>query len=145
MDKETSSPDLTSPYGNPTRHVTTHDTSTGKAIFTSSLPPAVGAYGVATTLLFDAYKTLSHPPNITNESDISAYQSHTPDDMVWFPAVGQTLVRYCDWAPGVYVPMHKTATIDFGVVLRGEVELELDSGEKRIVKEGEVVVQRGTI
>ena len=52
-----------------------------------------------------------------------------------------------DWAdhfdmsrPG----MHKTETIDFGVVLSGEIWLELDEGEVHL-EAGDSVVQRGTM
>jgi mannose-6-phosphate isomerase-like protein (cupin superfamily) len=40
--------------------------------------------------------------------------------------------------------MHTTATIDFEVVLRGEVILELDDGAERRLKPGDTVVQNGT-
>jgi mannose-6-phosphate isomerase-like protein (cupin superfamily) len=40
--------------------------------------------------------------------------------------------------------MHQTETIDFGVVLSGEIWLELDEGEVHL-KPGDCVVQRGTM
>lgn len=40
--------------------------------------------------------------------------------------------------------MHRTVSLDYGVVMIGEVELELDGGEKRIMKAGDICVQRGT-
>jgi mannose-6-phosphate isomerase-like protein (cupin superfamily) len=43
-------------------------------------------------------------------------------------------------APG----MHTTATIDFEVVLSGEVVLELDDGATRCLRAGDTVVQNGT-
>lgn len=39
--------------------------------------------------------------------------------------------------------MHTTATIDYGIVLEGEVGLELDSGEVTL-QTGDIVVQRAT-
>lgn len=39
--------------------------------------------------------------------------------------------------------MHRTETIDYGIVLDGEVTLIMDDGET-IVRAGEIVVQRGT-
>ena len=41
--------------------------------------------------------------------------------------------------------MHRTYSLDYGIVLQGEVDLELDAGKKTRVKTGEIVVQRGTI
>lgn len=38
--------------------------------------------------------------------------------------------------------MHRTQSLDYVLIHEGELELELDSGEKRIIKTGEVVIQR---
>jgi quercetin dioxygenase-like cupin family protein len=40
--------------------------------------------------------------------------------------------------------MHTTSTIDFEVVLEGEVWLELDDGKEVHLKPGDTVVQNGT-
>jgi quercetin dioxygenase-like cupin family protein len=40
--------------------------------------------------------------------------------------------------------MHRTESLDYGVVLEGVLELELDSGEKRVMNRGDVCVQRAT-
>jgi mannose-6-phosphate isomerase-like protein (cupin superfamily) len=39
--------------------------------------------------------------------------------------------------------MHRTETIDYGIVIAGEMTLVLDKGET-LLKEGDVVIQRGT-
>lgn len=43
-------------------------------------------------------------------------------------------------APG----MHRTPTLDYVVILEGELWLELDNGEQRLVRSGDVVIQQGT-
>jgi quercetin dioxygenase-like cupin family protein len=40
--------------------------------------------------------------------------------------------------------MHTTATVDFEVVLSGEVVLELDDGTEVVLRTGDTVVQNGT-
>jgi mannose-6-phosphate isomerase-like protein (cupin superfamily) len=40
--------------------------------------------------------------------------------------------------------MHTTATIDYGVVVSGEVVLELDGGVKRTLRAGDAYIQNGT-
>jgi uncharacterized cupin superfamily protein len=49
-----------------------------------------------------------------------------------------------DFGPGVESPLHRAMSIDYGVVLEGEFELTLDSGESRIMKRGDTSVQRAT-
>jgi quercetin dioxygenase-like cupin family protein len=40
--------------------------------------------------------------------------------------------------------MHRTLSLDYGAVMKGEIVLKLDSGEETVISEGEVLVQRGT-
>jgi len=39
--------------------------------------------------------------------------------------------------------MHRTETVDYGIVLEGEITLVMDVGET-VVRAGDIVVQRGT-
>jgi quercetin dioxygenase-like cupin family protein len=45
--------------------------------------------------------------------------------------------------PGSSSPMHRTLTLDYGIVLSGEIVLELDGGQKKTIKAGEFIVQGG--
>ncbi len=55
-----------------------------------------------------------------------------------------TVLRIVDLLPGKVSPMHKTNSLDYGIVLWGEIEMRLDGGEATRLKAGDVVVQRGT-
>jgi quercetin dioxygenase-like cupin family protein len=57
---------------------------------------------------------------------------------------GGSVIRIVDMMPGRESPMHRTNSIDYGIVLEGEVELELDDGIKHVVRQGGIIVQRGT-
>ena len=39
--------------------------------------------------------------------------------------------------------MHRTETVDYGIVLDGEITLVMDVGET-VVRAGDIVIQRGT-
>lgn len=41
--------------------------------------------------------------------------------------------------------MHRTVTLDYCVVLKGQIVLELDGGEKVVLNEGDSLVQKGTM
>ena len=63
--------------------------------------------------------------------------------------VGTTLdngivFRVVSFGPGVAPRNHRTDSIDFAVVMSGEIDMELDVGTVH-VKAGDVLVQRGTI
>ena len=40
--------------------------------------------------------------------------------------------------------MHKTSSVDYIILISGEVDLLLDAGEAKGLKPGDVVIQRGT-
>jgi quercetin dioxygenase-like cupin family protein len=56
-----------------------------------------------------------------------------------------TVFRVIDYAPGVTPRMHRTESIDYAVVMSGEISMELDDGEEVLLRAGDVLVQRGTI
>ena len=70
------------------------------------------------------------PPGVTFESGIKELSEK-------IPRMGDHFERS---APG----MHTTDTIDYGVVVRGEMTLELDDGQKVHLRQGDCIVQNGT-
>jgi quercetin dioxygenase-like cupin family protein len=56
-----------------------------------------------------------------------------------------TTLRVVEFGPGAQKFMHRTETLDYGIVLSGECDLELDDGKLVHVRQGDIVVQRGTI
>ena len=59
------------------------------------------------------------------------------------PAPNGTKIRINEFPPGVVSPVHRTQSVDYGIVLSGEVVLVLDDSET-VLRAGDVVVQRGT-
>ena len=55
-----------------------------------------------------------------------------------------TIFRVIEFAPGVTPRNHRTDSIDYAVVLSGEIDMEID-GSSGHLKAGDVLVQRGTI
>jgi len=49
------------------------------------------------------------------------------------------------FGPGVTPRNHRTDSLDYGVVMSGEIDMELDDGVNVRLKAGDVLVQRGTI
>lgn len=55
------------------------------------------------------------------------------------------IFRVVRYAPGMTGRMHRTRTLDYGVVLGGSIVLELDDGVEVTLQAGDVLVQRGTL
>jgi quercetin dioxygenase-like cupin family protein len=57
---------------------------------------------------------------------------------------GGTIFRVVEFSPGLQARNHRTDSIDYAVVLAGEIDMEMD-GSMIHLKAGDVLVQRGTI
>lgn len=118
------------------RVVTGHDAN-GRAIFKSEdvTPTRLIPNGDAAFLLL--WTTPTVPADNNDETD-------GRDRDAGLTLNQGSVIRIVDMLPGKESPMHRTNSIDYGIVLSGEVELELDDGQVRTVREGGVVIQRGT-
>ena len=56
-----------------------------------------------------------------------------------------SVFRILDFKPGLERRMHRTDSIDYIIVMSGEIDMELDNGALVHLKQGDVMVQRGTI
>jgi quercetin dioxygenase-like cupin family protein len=56
-----------------------------------------------------------------------------------------TVLRMVDRSPGSSSAMHRTQSLDYGVVIEGEMDMIMDSGEVVRLQRGDVCVQRGTM
>jgi quercetin dioxygenase-like cupin family protein len=56
-----------------------------------------------------------------------------------------TVFRIVSFGPGVAPRNHRTDSIDYAVVISGEIDMELDDGAVVKLRSGDVLVQRGTI
>jgi quercetin dioxygenase-like cupin family protein len=50
-----------------------------------------------------------------------------------------------DIPPGGGSPLHRTDSLDYAIVVSGEIVLKMESGEETVIKPGEIVLQRGTM
>lgn len=126
-----------------TRFITTHRED-GKAIIHSSENPrwqGVRDDEVGLNLL---YTTSEFPCQMNSDQDIKTHErvSQASPGLV---NRGGSVCRICDFSPGNDPFMHRTKSLDYGVVLEGEMEMILDSGEVVTLKRGDVAVQRGTM
>ena len=57
---------------------------------------------------------------------------------------GGTVFRVVEFSPGVQARNHRTDSIDYAIIMSGEIDMEMD-GTMIHLKAGDVLVQRGTI
>lgn len=125
------------------RFLTDHDQK-GLAVFSDHVDEALPWHQLPDGARFClGYATEGFPVQLSGHQDISIYQKYL-EDKPGITIPGGTVLRLVDMQPGALSPMHRTISLDYGVVLEGEVELVLDSGEVRLLRRGDVAIQRGT-
>ncbi len=91
----------------------------------------------------EAYTTSEFPVSLNKDADIAKHEERLKGGMGIVNPKG-TVLRYVDFAPGFESMMHRTRSLDYGIVLEGSIELILDSGEKQLLQRGDCCIQRGT-
>ena len=151
------------------RIVTGHD-SAGKAIIQSDAPPTrVQVIGAGPTFYevwntretpasidrasgepFEAKLSLAPPKNGTrirvldippDAPELSAVDS--AQAQAHFAEIGAAGASTHTGSASRHPHMHRTETVDYGIVIEGEITLLVDEGET-LVRAGDIVVQRGT-
>jgi quercetin dioxygenase-like cupin family protein len=122
----------------PVRRIVTGHDAAGRAVFTADdlLPVTPIPSGDAAFSLI--WTTASVPADNNDDTDGRSRDA------------GLTLhqgsvIRIVDMLSGGVSPFHRSSSIDYGIVLSGAVELELDDGAVTTARAGDIIVQRGTI
>jgi mannose-6-phosphate isomerase-like protein (cupin superfamily) len=129
----------------PPRRVVTGHTPAGVSVVLSDGPVPVSRDLPADGVSFhEIWNTEGAPAPITATED-----EPTARTLAVPPPPRGTKIRINEFRPGhldergLQSPVHRTASIDYGIVLEGQITLVLDDSEVTL-QAGDVVVQRGT-
>ncbi|KAK3674613.1 hypothetical protein LTR78_005335 [Recurvomyces mirabilis] len=138
-------PDDKSGFRAPSRHITTHDKEGGSKFLPDNVIPADLTWQQFSPEIFGTlpWGTTTSPARMSDGADLEAYTSGTlnPADIV---TKNGTNMRLFDFAPGFKSEMHRTDSVDYSIVLLGTIENQVDDGEVRVGKPGDIFIQRGT-
>jgi len=121
----------------PRRVVTGHD-SHGVSVFALDGPVPVARTAPDGALFYEIWSTDEMPAPISSDAPDPTLTALTVP-----PVPNGTKIRINEFPPGAASPVHRTQSVDYGIVLSGEVVLVLDDSET-VLRAGDVVVQRGT-
>ncbi|MDA9520590.1 cupin [Bradyrhizobium sp. CCBAU 11434] len=154
----------------PIRRVVTGHDAHGDAVITTdgSLPTVVALAAIPGTMFHEVWSTTATPVSIDNGPDPTIGPLRLPPPahgtrirFVDIPPDTEDFLKHgaarmkdaFSQAGDVHAStvrpdsphplMHRTETVDYGIVISGEVTLVLDKGEANL-KAGDVVIQRGT-
>ena len=129
----------------PRRVVTGHDAAGTSIVVSDGEVPVIRRLPDAGAAFFEVWSTEGAPAPITAVEP----SEPTQRTLAVPPPRHGTKIRVNEFLPGYLdadakqSPMHRTASIDYGIVLEGEMVLILDDSEVHL-KAGDIVVQRGT-
>ncbi|ETN40867.1 uncharacterized protein HMPREF1541_05147 [Cyphellophora europaea CBS 101466] len=127
----------------PLRRLITSHNDESKAIVHSAQEFSWQSYDKDQMAFSVVYTTSQFPADLNNDADIHAYDSLMQKG-TGLVNPGGTVIRCVDFAPGYRCAMHRTQSLDYGIVLEGEIDMVLDSGAVEHMKRGHVAVQRAT-
>ncbi|KEF55244.1 uncharacterized protein A1O9_08898 [Exophiala aquamarina CBS 119918] len=129
------------PLAMPKRYITTHN-GEGLAIFSSHVQEEAPESSLSDGMRISfCYATTEFPATLSEDQDIKAYETliQKPPSIV---VSNGSVARIVDFPPGHVGTMHRTVSVNYNFVIQGQLELELDSGETRLLGPGDMVVQR---
>ncbi|OAA66930.1 cupin domain containing protein [Niveomyces insectorum RCEF 264] len=125
---------------NPKRIITGHDAKTGKATIQlvdeghwQKIASGTSKYNVF-------WKSQTMPVDINHDESL---ETEIVTGSLSLP--NGTILRIVDRAPHTKGPMHRTQSLDYGIMVQGTSELLMDSGDRTEMQPGDVCIQRGTM
>jgi len=115
-----------SPLPGTTTFLTGHDAKTGKSIVQSARPVPWSPFDSDKMGMGVVYTT-TFPANLTNDTDISTHDKLLQSNTLGLVNPNGTVCRMVDLSPGYTCLMHRTQSLDYGIVLEGTVEMLLES------------------
>lgn len=128
-----------------TTSLTGHDVSSGKAIVHSERPGSWTSLDRDEMAFNVIYTTSQFPASVNDDADVKTHDTLLSESKLGLVNPGGTVCRMVDFAPGYTCLMHRTQSLDYGIILEGSIEMVLDSGETRSMHRGDVAVQRATM
>ncbi|KAF4453845.1 hypothetical protein F53441_3531 [Fusarium austroafricanum] len=123
------------------RFITTHDDN-GNAIWDDTIPMEVQGNRVGGFTTHVSYVNEDATNTLTGNNDLKTYREN-PNGKDLCPESGSVL-RVVDFWPDFPAVLHRTASVDYGIIMEGEIDCILDNGATKKFRRGDIVVQRGT-
>ncbi|KAH7235401.1 hypothetical protein BKA59DRAFT_407077 [Fusarium tricinctum] len=119
--------------GTPLRRVATHHKGGNSSVlFDQELTPSSGFGSNAVTI----WRNDKYPAELVDKDPVST------DPVIYTQG---SLIRVVDFPPNSSGHNHRTASLDYGIITQGELEMALADGSKTIVRAGDVVIQQATL
>ncbi|KAF5671998.1 cupin domain-containing protein [Fusarium heterosporum] len=116
--------------GTPLRRVVTHHKGGASAVLSDEDLHLSSGFGSNAVTI---WRNDKYPAELVDNHPV------TTDPVIYTPG---SLIRVVDFPPNSSGHNHRTASLDYGIVFEGELEMVLSDDSKTIVRAGDIVVQQ---
>ncbi|KAI6082510.1 hypothetical protein F4821DRAFT_246861 [Hypoxylon rubiginosum] len=137
------SPQLTTNLPRTTTYLTGHNDE-GQAIVYSARPASYKVFDGG-DMGFNQIYTNLFPADLNGNADVKFHDEVIAGGNLGLATKGGIVCRMVDFSPGYKCLMHRTKSLDFGILVEGEVEMILGDGTVTPLRRGDIAVQRATL
>ncbi|KAF5573708.1 hypothetical protein FPCIR_13882 [Fusarium pseudocircinatum] len=116
--------------GSSLRRVVTHHKGESSAILSDEELKLIPGFGSNAVTI---WRNDKYPAELVDKDPVGT------DPVIYTPG---SLIRVVDFPPNSSGHNHRTASLDYGIVFEGELEMVLADGSKTIVRAGDIIVQQ---
>ncbi|KAF5560170.1 hypothetical protein FNAPI_4338 [Fusarium napiforme] len=116
--------------GSSMRRVVTHHRGQNSAILSDEELKLIPGFGSNAVTI---WRNDKYPAELVDKDPVGT------DPVIYTPG---SLIRVVDFPPNSSGHNHRTASLDYGIVFEGELEMVLADGSKTIVRAGDIIVQQ---
>ncbi|KAF5675988.1 hypothetical protein FCIRC_7219 [Fusarium circinatum] len=119
--------------GSSLRRVVTHHKGQNSAILSDEELKLTTGFGSNAVTI---WRNDKYPAELVDKDPVGS------DPVIYTPG---SLIRVVDFPPNSSGHNHRTASLDYGIVFEGELEMVLADGSKTVVRAGDIIVQQATL
>ncbi|KAJ4246087.1 hypothetical protein NW762_013832 [Fusarium torreyae] len=119
--------------GTSLRRVVTHHKGENSAVLSDEELALSSGFGSNAVTI---WRNDKYPAELVDNNPVGT------DPVIYTPG---SLIRVVDFPPNSSGHNHRTASLDYGIVFEGELEMVLADGSKTVVHAGDIVVQQATL
>ncbi|KAL5610551.1 hypothetical protein FOBRF1_006668 [Fusarium oxysporum] len=116
--------------GSSLRRVVTHHKGQNSAVLSDEELKLTSGFGSDAVTI---WRNEKYPAELVDKDPVGT------DPVIYTPG---SLIRVVDFPPNSSGHNHRTASLDYGIVFEGELEMVLADGSKTIVRAGDIIVQQ---
>jgi len=87
------------------------------------------------------FSTSESPAHLNEDKDVTTHDNLIGGGMLGLVNANGIVLQIVNFGPGLSGRMHRTQSLDYGIILKGEVDMVLDNRETHHIRRGNVAIR----